>query len=1258
MKLAIVQLLSRSTITILGALVLSSVTASAFPIITNIVETGGFNEATDTVTAKWTGVTFTNGIANEPVPGRPAGAPYTVGVFDNWAPSYVDRNHRWTNATPTLLIPSYLIGQEYVMIGNDNRERAALTLDVSVATPVAVYLLIDNRMGPVTEPTANANNPPTFGAGGMQWVLDEGWLAVTNGINRTANTNWPDEIGIDENADNSINNWSSIYRKFFPAGTFRLRQADNTGRNMYGVVVVSTAPPTTPSNLTAVSSDGKVTLSWTGGGGAAGFIVKRSGLSGGPYEIIATNTTTSYIDLDVFNDETYYYVVSAFNIAGETPDSNEAVATPRAAPVNVTTVGGVGQIQISWDALPGAATYTVSRSTTSGGPYAPIASGIADTTHVDTTVQPGVTYYYVVRAQLSAGGDSGQSAEASGFAAPSAPTLTSSLWAATAIRLAWVLNNQVVSGYSIEQSTDGVNFAPLTTVPATPQNYVAANLLPSSTYYYRVRAENASGMSDYSNIASTTTPSFGLNVNFANALNGTPANNPAPIPPGYAQDIGEPYGPRTNGLTYGWLGPNGLGVDIGIDSRWRMNANSPDLRWDTFNHLQKPQVLPTAVWELDIPVGFYHVYIVTGDPTATDSVFQFDLEGLVTESYVPVTGAWWHEFNAELPVEDGRLTVKSGPIAANHKINFIDIYPATPVAPTITAEPQSVTTQEFHPVSLSVGSAGSFRRVHQWYHDGIAVPDGTNATLFFQAPQLSDSGQYMVIITNWGGSVTSIVANLTVEPDNEPPFIVSVGSLDGRTIGVCFSELIETNEFAPSTDPFSYFINDASDIRVTAVTMRPDTKSVSLQLESVSGTSLPMSGQFYVTAVSVRDLKGNGETLSTFGTNTVFGNAGNLGTPPANGAHYTCDNSTIELVGTGLDIWGNADQGYWAYRPVSGDFDARVRLDSLSLPTNAGPALVAKGGLIVRETTAGGSPTLHLLANPLPPGRNLAEAGRRTAVDGATASWGTNQTALTMPQWLRLVRSGNTFTGYRSPNGVDWVLFANTTQTLPAGLELGLAVTSHTNSATHFTTGQFSNFSVSQPLADLGITMTDSPDPQVVGGNVTYSIGVNNAGPDTANFVTVTDPLPAGATFVSASASQGACTQSAGTVTCNLGTLASGASATITIVVTAPAAGTLNNTATVTAGAVDANTANNSASVSTGVATRPTVSMPHFGAGSGFLASFNTEVGFNYIIEYNDDLSNPAGWTFLSSVQGDGGPKPIEDTGAPFTQRFYRIRIE
>jgi hypothetical protein len=79
----------------------------ATPLITSVVETGGDNEGTDTVPAKWTGVTYVGGIADEPVIGLPAGSSYTVGLFGNHAPTFVDRNHRYTNASATVLIPSY-----------------------------------------------------------------------------------------------------------------------------------------------------------------------------------------------------------------------------------------------------------------------------------------------------------------------------------------------------------------------------------------------------------------------------------------------------------------------------------------------------------------------------------------------------------------------------------------------------------------------------------------------------------------------------------------------------------------------------------------------------------------------------------------------------------------------------------------------------------------------------------------------------------------------------------------------------------------------------------------------------------------------------------------------------------------------------------------------------------------------------------------------------------------------------------------------
>lgn len=122
------------------------------------------------------------------------------------------------------------------------------------------------------------------------------------------------------------------------------------------------------------------------------------------------------------------------------------------------------------------------------------------------------------------------------------------------------------------------------------------------------------------------------------------------------------------------------------------------------------------------------------------------------------------------------------------------------------------------------------------------------------------------------------------------------------------------------------------------------------------------------------------------------------------------------------------------------------------------------------------------------------------------------------------------------------------------------------------------------PVADLSVTKTDTPDPVNVGSNVTYSITVANAGPSAATAVNLADTLPAGLTFVSATPSAGSCSGTT-TVTCNLGTINSGASATASIVATATAAAaaSVSNTATATSTVTDPNAANNSATTTTAV---------------------------------------------------------------------------
>jgi uncharacterized repeat protein (TIGR01451 family) len=117
-----------------------------------------------------------------------------------------------------------------------------------------------------------------------------------------------------------------------------------------------------------------------------------------------------------------------------------------------------------------------------------------------------------------------------------------------------------------------------------------------------------------------------------------------------------------------------------------------------------------------------------------------------------------------------------------------------------------------------------------------------------------------------------------------------------------------------------------------------------------------------------------------------------------------------------------------------------------------------------------------------------------------------------------------------------------------------------------------------QGNVDLSVTKTGSPATQDLGqGNITWTIVVTNNGPATDTGVTITDPLPAGNTFVSATSTQGTCT--GGSVpSCDIGTMAAGATVTITLVTTPSTTGAQTNTVTVTGNHGETNTANNTAS--------------------------------------------------------------------------------
>jgi fibronectin type 3 domain-containing protein len=266
-----------------------------------------------------------------------------------------------------------------------------------------------------------------------------------------------------------------------------------------------------PTNLTATAGNQQASLTWTATSGATSYFVKRGTANGGPYTTVGTSAGTTYADTSLTNGTAYYYVVTAVDATGESGNSNQASATPTAAPtapvppLNLTATGGIQQVSLAWTASTGATSYNVKRAATNGGPYTTVASP-AGTSFTDTTVTNGTTYYYVVTA-VDATGESGNSnqATATPTAAPTAPVPPLNLTATGGnqqVSLTWTASTGATS-YNVKRAA--TNGGPYTTV-ASPAgtSFTDTTVANGTTYYYVVTAVSAGGESANSNQASAT----------------------------------------------------------------------------------------------------------------------------------------------------------------------------------------------------------------------------------------------------------------------------------------------------------------------------------------------------------------------------------------------------------------------------------------------------------------------------------------------------------------------------------------------------------------------------------------------------------------------------------------------------------------------------------------------------------------------------------------------------------------------------------
>lgn len=210
-------------------------------------------------------------------------------------------------------------------------------------------------------------------------------------------------------------------------------------------------------------------------------------------------------------------------------------------------------------------------------------------------------------------------------------------------------------------------------------------------------------------------------------------------------------------------------------------------------------------------------------------------------------------------------------------------------------------------------------------------------------------------------------------------------------------------------------------------------------------------------------------------------------------------NSSYSLVGGGNELWGPQDKGLFGFFTTNGNFDVRVRVDSIENVHR-----YAKSGIMVRESLSSSSRMVSLFATPTGPttlpadnpvGEDLVEFNFRRATGD-----GSNNINLGSPgypnAWLRMARRGSVIYGLVSHDGINWTQSAMVdTATWPAGamkqnVLLGLGASSHDdNKLVHTELRSFT------PVIQVGAVQITQPPTNTygaIGYSTTLSVGVND----------------------------------------------------------------------------------------------------------------------------------------------------------------------
>jgi len=414
-----------------------------------------------------------------------------------------------------------------------------------------------------------------------------------------------------------------------------------------------------------------------------------------------------------------------------------------------------------------------------------------------------------------------------------------------------------------------------------------------------------------------------------------------------------------------------------------------------------------------------------------------------------------------------------------------------------TQPPATANVVDGRPLTLTAAAtaAPDYPVSYQWTKNGTNIPNATRSS--YTTPNLTlaaDQGvKYAVVVSVPGGTpTTSQVTTVTIVPDTTPPTLTGAGSLNklggGVEIGLGFDEALDP---VTAADPSKYALS--------AGTLGTPRHVKYASGPTVGAVVLPVTGvtpgqKVTVTVTGVKDVAGNAMaatpkevTIGTLNWTQVGGNdfvdVGCAGcVPPTTpesvdkwgpDAVAVNDSKDFDLVSGGASDWVNYEELTFVYEEVTGDFDKIVRVEYQD-PTSqwARVGLMARAALNENvkhadayEATANPTgipfaPNVQARVNPASIcdpagiGNNAYEFIYRTNPGGNYNGVGAG-----VPQypnaWIRLTRTGQGLSGYRSTDGVNWVVYGSVNFLLPHITEPGKDGVVQTNLPAKMFVGMF-----------------------------------------------------------------------------------------------------------------------------------------------------------------------------------------------------------